>query len=152
MNNTIKRNTASSTAATKGVRFSPNVLVRKTTHLNEYSEQEISQCWYSTDEYAKIRRECWYQIEALNSGKTLDGRRYCSRGLEGHTTDGSFIKTRNRKAAIDIVLFAQYEEGSYDEDNIAVLYRQMTAGCQGFAIMVGQRDQRAAIRQQKCIA
>ena len=151
MNNAIKRNTESSTA-TKGVRFSPTVLVRKTTHLNDYSEQEISQCWYSTDEYNKIRRDCWYQIEALNSGKTLNGRKYCSRGLEAHTTDGSFIKTRNRQAAIDIVLFAQYEEGIYDEDNIAVLYQQMTAGCQEYAILLGQRDQRTAIRHQKCIA
>ena len=151
MNNTIKRNTAGSTA-TKGVSFSPTVLVRKTTHLNDYSEQELSQCWYSTDEYHKIRRDCLYQVEALNLGKTLDGRKYCSRGLEGHTTDGAFIKARTRKAAIDIVLFAQYEEGIYDEDNIAVLYRQMTAECREYAILVGQRDQQTAVRHRKYIA
>jgi hypothetical protein len=63
--------------------------------------------------------ECPIEIERDVSKK------YYSRGLEGHTNNGSACKMRNRALAIDAVLevqMSQWKEGILDEDDIAEVY------------------------------
>ena len=126
----------------KTVAFKSHAVMRDTIALCDYSSEEAANCWYSSHEYEQIARECKIQIVKLEKGKKLDCRKYCERGLECRTSQGSAINLKNKRDAVDIVLLAQMN--SCDEHEIALHYREASSGCQVFANLKGLRDQTAA--------
>jgi hypothetical protein len=136
-----------STASTKqefGVRFSENIHVHKIISHKDYTPEEFQACWYTTEDNQKIRRHCSKEIRKMDEeGSKLKDKKYCSRGLEGHTTVGAVAKMRNIALATNAVLdeqMTQWEEGVYDEDTIAEIYRRTSSSCQLWAQLVGRRD------------
>ena len=75
------------------------------------------------------------------------GRKYCTRGLEGHSRLGSISKKRNRSTAIAAVLTEQSQqwiEDIVDEEAIAGVYQRTTSSCQMWAQVKGNQDRQAA--------
>jgi hypothetical protein len=139
-----------STAATEQefrVRFSAKIHVRNTLSSKvDYTTEEIQACWYSAEENQRIHRHCRKEIRKMDEGRReLKDKKYCSRGLEGHTTVGSATKKANRWLAVNAVLdeqMIQWEEGIFDEDAISEIYYQASSSCQVRANTVGLIDHR----------
>jgi hypothetical protein len=125
------------------VRFSENIHVCKTLASKDYTSEEIQACWYTAEETRSIHASCSKEIRKMDEGTKLKGKKYCPRGLEGHTADGAALKQENRWLAIDAVLdeqMTQWEEGISDEDVIAEIYYRASSSCQVTANIVGLAD------------
>jgi hypothetical protein len=140
-----------STAATEQeheenhVRFSEKIGLRNTISCKDYTPEEVEACWYTSDDNQRIHRQCSKEIRKLNEGSTLKDKKYCSRGLEGHTTIGAATKKQNRWLSINAVLdeqMIQWEEDIFDEYVIAEIYCITSASCQVRAKIVGLSDHR----------
>ena len=132
----------------KFVSFASHATMYETIARQNYTQEEIKATWYSQDEYLQISKQCCKQIQKMNRGERLRDKKYCSRGLEAHTTIGLVTKMRNRAESIQAVLEEQevqrIKEGIHDEDTIADLYNEVTSSCQLWARTVALRDQREA--------
>jgi hypothetical protein len=130
------------------IRFSDNVSFRKTLSRKDYTPEDVEASWYSHEESKAISTQCIKEIKRMDMGEKLKDKKYCSRGLEGHTTIGAESKMRNRKVAIDAVLdeqLIQWEEGIYDEELIGDIYYEASIRCQVWAHHIGKCDQQAAM-------
>ena len=81
----------------------------------------------------------------MEEGSKLKDKKYCSRGLEGHTSIGAVLKKEKRSLAINAVLdeqMIQWEEGIFNEDAIAEIYCEASSRCQVRANIVGLKDHR----------
>ena len=147
-NSSIYSQNSTKTEATeveKYLSFDDNVRVCYTIARSDFSLEETTATWYTTEEYMRISEQCSRQIYKMDEGKVLKGRKYCSRGLE--TRRGRAIKIQNRSSSIETVLMEQEkqsDEGTYDGVVISRVYRGVTSSCQLWANIVGVRDQRVA--------
>jgi hypothetical protein len=144
----VESTATETTQLEKCVWFSNKKHIRKTLSLKDYTLEEIKASWWSREECRKISRRCQKEVKKIDDGAVkLKGKKYCTRGLEGHTRIGSVSKVQNRTWAINAVLdeqLMQWEEGVFDEDTIAKVYRRASWSCQLWASLVGRRDHRAA--------
>jgi hypothetical protein len=130
----------------KRVSFDSVVKVRSTNTRWDYSMEEISMCWYSAEEYSQISEQCVMQIEKLNKGEKLNGKKYCTRGLEGHTEVRSCERILAKEMARRTVLNeqdAQVSEGVRDEDFMSKIYQDVSSSCKSWAHLVALCDERA---------
>jgi len=132
----------------KIVRFSRNVRKRYTMSVaHHYTKEEMRACWFSSEECIKITKQCAKQIKIMEQGEPLLQKKYCERGLEGHTRLGSKLKYMNRTETINRVLEEQDRqriEGVVDDEALARACRSVTASSQLWARSIGLRDQREA--------
>lgn len=116
--------------------------------INDYTPSEISTLWFDDDEMHRIAQRCCELIVRMEyEGSSFTSRKYCIRGLEGHSRLGSANKKTNRAAAIASVLVEQskqWAEDEVDEHAIAEAYQRTTFNCKRWAHEMGKRDQQAA--------
>ena len=130
----------------KCVAFDSVVKVRRTITRSDYSMEEINMCFYSAEEYSQISEQCVKQIEKLNRGEKLNGKKYCTRGLEGHTEVRSFERMVAKELARSTVLNeqdTQVSEGVRDEEFMSKIYQDVTSSCKSWANLVALCDERA---------
>jgi hypothetical protein len=138
--------TTEPTFVEKSVTFDSVVKVRSTITRRGYSMEEISMCWYSAEEYSHIKEECVKQIEKLNRGEKLNGKKYCTRGLEGHTEVRLCERMLAKELARSTVLNEQDDqvsEGVRDEDFMSKIYQNVSSSCKSWAHLVALCDERA---------
>lgn len=132
------------TSRKRRVTLNPNVTIVETLHLDDFTPSEIAASWFDEQECEQITQKCFKVLKKMECGK---GQKYCTRGLEGHTTLGSIQKKNARTASFVAVLEEQNrqlsENAEYDAQAIADAYRRTTSSCQMWAQVVGNRDQRA---------
>lgn len=138
-------------AENKCVRFQAECIFRRTLSINDYTPDEIRATWYGPEEYERIARLCQKEVRKINKGGELRDKKYCSRGLEGHTDAGSASRKRNRMSAWNAVLdeqLLQWDQGVFDEDAIAEIYiRASSSSSQMWANFVGEQDQKQQLEQ-----
>jgi hypothetical protein len=125
------------------IRFSASVTVRETLSRKDYTPEEVKAYWYSHEESKAIRKQRSQEIRRINMGERLKDKKYCSRGLEGHTKIGAESKNRIRKVAINAVLdeqWLQWGEFIFDEYAIADIYNDASSRCQIRAHHVAVRE------------
>jgi hypothetical protein len=143
----VKSTATEATQVVKSVEFTGKNHLRRTLSRRDYTQEETEASWWSQKDYQKIGRQCQKEIKKMEDGEKFKDKKYCSRGLEGHTRIGSVSKVQTRALAINAVLdeqFMQWEEGVFDEDTIAKVYCRASSICQLWASLVGRRDYRAA--------
>ena len=131
----------------KFVSFSDKIRVSHTISKNDYSAEEKLACWFSNEENQDIAKRCAKQIRKMERGEALLDKKYCSRGLEGHTRVGYTHKTQNRSDSIHRVLAeqdAQLRERTSDDEAISVAYREVSSSCLLWAQVQALRDQKEA--------
>jgi hypothetical protein len=82
--------------------------------------------WFQDDEYEAMQKKMCSLIDAVQGVETSSTKKYCIRGLEGHFGEGAECKEVSRGAAWDAVLIEQdmqQNEGNFDDEGIAMLYR-----------------------------
>jgi hypothetical protein len=130
------------------VSFARQAAVRRTISLEGFTLEELEAAWFTRDEFADIKKSCCRQIIKMGNGERLLDKKYCSRGLEGHTRLGNMSKSLNRTESIRAVLEEQdwqFDEGRpYDPEAISSAYHRITSSCQLWASSIGLEDQRAA--------
>ena len=96
----------STTAPSKRVTFNPMVTGVEIKSVYDYTAHERSACWYNAEENGRITKRC-YQIIMRIQNNGEGAKKYCTRGLEGHTKIGSVCKKKNRAISIAAVLAEQ---------------------------------------------
>ena len=134
-------------APIKTVSFSSRMKVRGIPRASSYTEEEHKASWYQEDEFYQMRMACVKQIDKINKGMVLKDKKYCSRGLEGHTRLLEISKRQNRRAGFDAVINEQREQrhlGFVDDEAIARKYSDVTSSCQLWARKMALQDQQRA--------
>ena len=130
------------------VMFHPLVKVHPIIHINEYTEQEITTCWITNEEYNASNKQRSKEVKLLQQGIKLRDKKYCSRGIESCTRSGSFKKYMARQRAIGCVLTEQSIQnmnGIGDDDMLAHIYHCYTVKCSIDAHETGLRDREAVL-------
>jgi hypothetical protein len=121
----------------KKVKFLSSVMVRKTLHLNNYTDDEFDSCFYNRQELLEIKRELAALCILMEERDLVDSVRFgssfviskkklrgftesyeqeddgnesmeiCMRGLESQTPSGCRQRALNRRTALEIVLEEQ---------------------------------------------
>eukprot|EP00934_Nitzschia_sp_Nitz4_P001434 Nitzschia sp. Nitz4//scaffold22_size323478//209815//210345//NITZ4_000558-RA/size323478-processed-gene-0.414-mRNA-1//1//CDS//3329543088//1434//frame0 len=107
----------------KQVSFDYKCRVRLTDHLDDYSDHEYYNCWYTPEEKDAIRTELTEAIARSENEEEADGY-YTPWGLETHTEDGRKRKGSRRSEAIKKVVEIYDAEGAPCEKAVAELYRE----------------------------
>jgi hypothetical protein len=144
---TTTTGTETTQAVEQLVRFSEKKRVRKTLSRKDYTLDETKATWWSVEESGQIARQYTKEIKKIERGEKFKDKKFCARGLEGHTQIGSASKRQRRALAIDAVLdeqMIQWADGVFDEQTIADVYDVVSSRCQLWASLVGRRDHRAA--------
>ena len=125
------------------VSFNEEVRIRPTMSLQDFTDEELHNSWYSREEYNEISRGISKELKKMTQGKVLRDKKYCERGLERFTEEGSKTCSRNKVRAIHAVLEEQHkqnEEGRFDENSIAQVYETNSQRCRRNAYKAGLRD------------
>ena len=130
---------------TKKVSFCETVRMKRTLHINDYTQREIEATWYSKADMEPIRREILQTVQLMESGRTadIDDVIYCQRGLEFRTEQGARLRQRNKDLSREAVLDEQdFQEcsGYSDIEAIASVYVHSTYQCQVAAHILGLTD------------
>ena len=132
----------------KSVSFHSIVRASKVLHINNYTDEEIEATWYSDSDYAMMKADNRYTAQLFVSGMVQgDDDQYCRRGLESYTPDGSRRRKSNRAAATAAVLDEQdeqFDEGVFEPEYIAQVYKFESEHCQVLANTIALADQEAA--------
>ena len=138
-------NSSMSNDGKKTVSFAPQAAVYRTTHVNDYSNEEYDAVWYSPKEIDLVKAECALTVTMMQTCTSLHTEMYCSRGLEYRTPIGQEMRRMNKLNGLVAVLNEQdrqYDENEYDPDAIACIYKQVTQHCQDDAHQLALRDER----------
>ena len=126
-----------------------------TLGLYEYTEEEISNTWYSREALATIERDRQRCIRLLEKNESLlQDIKYSSRGLEKMTRKGQENYDRNRQLGLDVVFEEQenilknmnnnHHDAkstiSCDPDIIAASYRAVTIRCHKEAHKIAKKE------------
>ena len=126
----MKKSSSSNHTRKKSVDFSSNDTINLTISRKEITEDEKKNSWVSEDEHLSIRQRCHKIIRKVEKAGAIlhDGRKICTRGLEGHYQKQSRRKLINRFHTQEEVLSEQKDQSSrgfYDDEKIAEAYTSM---------------------------
>ena len=127
----------------KTVSFASTARIKRILHLKEYSKEELVTTWYQTADFDRIRQEINETIDLMEEGTLLDESRYCKRGIEFHTREGSKLRRDNRSMSLCALLeeqSIQNDEGENDVEMMARVYSEYTCRCSIAAHMVALSD------------
>mmetsp|Transcript_21285 Transcript_21285/g.52444 ORF Transcript_21285/g.52444 Transcript_21285/m.52444 type:complete len:253 (+) Transcript_21285:2389-3147(+) len=125
------------------VRFSRNE-VFVIPSLDEYSEQEIQDCWISTEEKRKMFDQQFKVIRKMEQGI---GKKSSFRGLENHTRKGEIESERRRLKCIDLVMDEQdiqIDKDIYDSEKLCKLSKKASKKSKTLARKQAKKDAAAA--------
>lgn len=126
----------------RSVKFSYVVAGRNLLHINDFSDAELEACWYAHADFRVFKKEILEIAKMIDQGLQVE----CARGIEFYTVEG---KTQRRNCRLDasIALFLeqerQDEKGCFDEEKLALSYREYTESCQSKAHTIGIADSHA---------
>jgi hypothetical protein len=138
---------ASNDDGAKSVSFSGKARVKSTLALGQYSDTEFRACWYSNVEYNMIQIEMNYTIRKMEKKSHFDDGKFCTRGLESRTKEGSKRRLCIMQEGICMVLDEQYEQlesGVKNEHTIADVYQTFGHDCTVSSYLRGVSDQHIA--------
>jgi hypothetical protein len=132
----------------RGVRFSMTIRQHDIMCLEEYTEDEVRNCWYSLEDKEKMYEKQAKMVALFESGKKAKkGMSY--RGLECWTTKGGRDLDLNISKCIDAVMAeqdAQWNASIDDWERLAAASQEVTAGSAKRALAIGREYERAAIK------
>lgn len=114
-------------------------------HLNDMTQQEIDDSWYSDNEYNGMKKDLIAVVKRMNKGqKIVETDQHTTRGLEIRTKQGYRVRQFNKKVALEAVLDEQHrqaEKNIWDDDFMKDAYRMESAGSEYIAHARGLKDE-----------
>ena len=111
--------------------------------LHEYTEEELSNCWFTSQERERILEEHENTIKRMEKGKKAKGNA-SYRGLEFETEKGSLDKARRIVKCIDMVMDEQeiqWQHGVFNWDRFARFSQKASKESVRVALNVARRDE-----------
>ena len=115
--------------------------------LDEYTDAELSLCWFAPFEYAQIKANNKILIKMHKAGTYPEDHQYCYRGLTSKTSEGNRERRATRfQAALDVLREQNRQKvsGINDPEEIRSIYHQATIDCSRRAIDLGRSDAECA--------
>lgn len=144
-----KRPASKERAPERRVRFEPRIYVRPCLHVNDYTDEEYTNAWYSPEESYKMRMEIVATIQIFKSRRPMPRDLVTFRGLEQRTNAGAIQRKENKLNALTAVLDEQdfqIQGGFVDDDAIRDIYSHMATKCSFEAIKRAEEDEDEALR------
>ena len=95
----------------KIVSFGGKGRFRKVKHLNDYTEAEIAEMWYTQTEIELIRSMVNMTVKRMEKAEPFtEDDLFCSRGLEGRTKQDYKKRVQHKRSLIREVLIEQEEQ------------------------------------------
>lgn len=142
-----KDNKKQSKKAKRSVSFFSSVMVKRTIHINDYTDAEIDACFYSCDEAKEFRQEARQTAKMLEDGLfEADTETQCIRGTECRTRENTKRRQQLRLASSFAVFDEQdeqYENKIVDPEAIADSYRAACGPAMSAARAKALRDEMA---------
>ena len=133
--------------STKRVNFEPKVHIRKSLHLNNFTDEEFAATWYTSQEFLEIKLECQQTLQMINAGVLKeDNEFFCLRGLEVKSRAAYNERLQMRNACRSAVFQVQdmVKRGKCGEKLISKIYKHQAKDCKDEAYALGIQDQEAA--------
>mmetsp|Transcript_12211 Transcript_12211/g.35422 ORF Transcript_12211/g.35422 Transcript_12211/m.35422 type:complete len:249 (+) Transcript_12211:241-987(+) len=148
-NNSNISSNSNMSATKKTVTFHECVRVKKTIHINNYTDDEIDACWFSRQDMANIRQDIVAALQSSSSSSLSPSGPDAAemRGLECRTEQGSQQRRRDRHESLSSVLDEQElqrHERQFDDEMIAAVYSDTTQQAQLRASVAGMLDYQVA--------
>jgi hypothetical protein len=137
--------------------FNTSVTVRETLHIENYTEREIRNTWYSAEDISRIKLEIRCTVSSYRRGR-LDSlehsSRYSLRGIEGfYNKTAAKARQLNKLIGLKSVLDEQERQDSVgvrDLEEISKKYQNdISQRCQRAAQIVGKQDEMVSQRIHK---
>ena len=116
-------------------------------------QHEIDDTWYGPTDSLRQKKEIKRTVRHMRShgldhvhGETLDGSKYCYRGLE-HLRSATVLQRQQQEQslAINTVLEAQ-DASSFTSSYIAAVYESTTKKAKKRALLAAKRDEAEAMK------
>lgn len=135
----------------KRVTFQENVRVRPTVHLDDMTDEEISNVWFCRKDFNSIKRAVATTVKIIShqayNEAVHDNDQCCSRGLEYRVRSGALARKENKRHGTEAVLDEQDRQCQYeitDDERIRQLFQKATVHCRVSALQMGLRDEHEA--------
>jgi hypothetical protein len=137
--------------------FNTSVTVRETLHIENYTEREVRNTWYSAEDISRIKLEIRCTVSSYRRGR-LDSlehsSRYSLRGIEGfYNKTAAKARQLNKLIGLKSVLDEQESQDSVgvrDLEEISTKYQNdISQRCQRAAQIVGKQDEMVSQRIHK---
>jgi hypothetical protein len=127
----------------------PPTTVHEIKSLDDYTDEERCQTWFTREEFADIKASYRELIHRMSQRENIQDTDDCSiRGLEGRSRAGS----KNRQEIIVASILAvlkeqtlQKSEGRNDPETLAIAYRTHSYHSLQAASIMGRRDEAAIV-------
>lgn len=148
--NNVNAISSSTMKTRKSVSFNEEVAVQRVLHIDNYTNQEMKDCWFGPTDYKKIRDDCITTLKLIKLNKNFTG--CCTRGLE-QWMDGNNKTRKRRQISVLAVMDEQYSQCLqaekkqeisyliYDDVKIREVYRRHTDIAVDIAYSMGRIDE-----------
>jgi hypothetical protein len=132
------------------VQFSGSLKVQSVPHSSEFTQQEISQCWITPQDVARINAENRGLVEKASKGELIDEENDSLRGLEKQLRGNK--PSRRYQESVVVVMESQ-DEFWFEEDDfesckmISSLYWTISRESAADAASIGLQDAKEARKQ-----
>lgn len=130
------------------VKFYEIVSIRSTTHVNDMTDEEIENAWFSRREMLGIKRTMATEVKHMALGKQIENS--TTRGLEYRTREGSDRRRSNKLTSIHAVLDEQdlqHMRGVNDPEGLRKVYLKHSTHCLADARQLGNADEIEMMQQ-----
>eukprot|EP00339_Tiarina_fusa_P018774 CAMPEP_0117022308 /NCGR_PEP_ID=MMETSP0472-20121206/16777_1 /TAXON_ID=693140 ORGANISM="Tiarina fusus, Strain LIS" /NCGR_SAMPLE_ID=MMETSP0472 /ASSEMBLY_ACC=CAM_ASM_000603 /LENGTH=190 /DNA_ID=CAMNT_0004728125 /DNA_START=52 /DNA_END=624 /DNA_ORIENTATION=- len=141
--------TNSSSPASRSVSFNVDVRCIRALHINNYTDEEITDTWFTKTEYKQMKREIKLTVGMMDKkSRFAEGINFSSRGLEDKTADMIVQKVEHRFLALDAVLDEQdrqREAGICDAEALRLVYTEYSFVSHMSAFLMATLDEKMAM-------
>jgi hypothetical protein len=134
----------------RSVSFNDAVLGIDTLHVNNYTDEEVFNTWFTQREYKEMKREIKVTVAMIeNKSNFAEGVNFSSRGLEDKTADTIVQKVEHRYFAMDAVLDEQdrqQDAGICDPHKLSLVYTEYSFISHMAAFLMAATDEKIALR------
>mmetsp|Transcript_36516 Transcript_36516/g.51618 ORF Transcript_36516/g.51618 Transcript_36516/m.51618 type:complete len:223 (+) Transcript_36516:87-755(+) len=125
------------------VSFHMTVSVRPSLHVNDFTDEEYFNSWYSPDEMADMKADIAPTLRMVKNGMNQLPPHMTLRGLEFRSRTGAMKRRTNKTSAMMAVLNEQelqLSQGYWDPEQIRKQYLSTSQACQKEAYARGLDD------------
>jgi hypothetical protein len=111
----------------RSVTFFPGVNVRRTLHINDFSDDEFDACWFSNEDYNTMKKVVKRTVSMIEKKVMIDEVNFSQRGIEGRTKEATVLRLGSRLTVLDAVLDEQQiqlAKGARDDELLAMAYAE----------------------------
>lgn len=110
----------------RSIQFNEDVYVRKIQPATSVKGAEKKEMWFQDDEYHTIKRKTRALLDKVDSNGIVNGKKYCTRGLEKYMEDPK-KRAEEKYQAWDVVLMEQEMQRKlkiYDDESMGRFYKR----------------------------